>query len=544
MATKDRHREHSVFPSLWTPPSAAPLSEPAPAPLAVVSPGGSATGAANVLAHYADDSATLNPEATSKAIRWAHHQHFTKEKLGVLQAAVGAPATGEYDAVTAQAVALAQRQHGLSSDGQAGHQTRQLLGLEGKAVKGAADQHPKAAPEHQPPQEGVSVALFTQFNTAKTGKGDLEFERRADDYAKQYQAAGLCEGALAWNKSTPFKELSGLTTAVQGIHSALVAYVAQSKSTSPIKEPTSQKTPGESGADELRSTENVVASPPPALASGPDPSNVAEGGAKPDHSTQIKHLAIFTHGMEYGIDTNPNVHTYKDGLHKDHKGLAHSNIAAYVKNVSSALAPDVSVQLYACSTGREADQDDGSRPGGELAMPETGERRGSDSFAAHLAAELHEQGHPEASVYAHINAKHTTENPYARVFGHEAGEERGGKPLFDLLYPAEFTTEELLKLVPDLLTQPPAAQEQLQTRMRALMWAHYIDCVLSEHHRRNHHDEMVFDRRTYTGMEMFQNPAATATKLKVDFQSRWLTAPRQSEILRPTPAPKAHGFKE
>jgi len=502
-----------------------PQAEPAPAPIQVPHQA-SAGAAAGVLGHYAEGAAPLSDESAASAVAWGRHQHFSKEKLSALQNAVGAPATGQYDLPTARAVAATQRLHGLFADGQAGLKTRQVLGVESSpAAKGPATAKGKAAPAGQPPKEGVSVALFNKFNIANTEKGDLEFERRADDYAKQYKAAGLRDEALVWNKSTPFKGLSALTSAIRSIHTALGEYVHQNGAAA--KAPAAHPEPAHS-ADTGTAAAQV--------ASGASPSESKEDSETehPARSTQIKHLAIFTHGMEYGIDTNPNKHTYADGLHKNHKGFPASNIPAFVKSASEALTPDVSVQLYACSTGREDEQGKAA----ELQMPQEGERRGADSFSAHLAEDLRENGHKEASVYAHINAKHTTENPFARVFGYEAGEEMGGKSMFDLLYPSEFTNGELLKLVPDLFARSADEQEQLHDRMRAAMWRHYLDCILSEHHRRNGGKDTVFGRRTYTGMEMFRDPNGTATKLQADFQSRWMTDERRADILRKLPTVK------
>lgn len=501
-------------------PSVA-TGEPAPAPLLTAGAGGQASASAQVLSHYADGApSALAPDALHRAVAWGGHQHFSRDQLLALQTAAGAPATGAYDEATAGAVAQTQRLHGEAPDGKAGAKTRTALGIQ-DAPKGAtqAKGHVLAAGTKQPPKEGVSVALFNQFNTKKTGKGDLEFERRADNYAKQYQAAGLRNGALAWGKSTPFQGVDGLTSAIQGLHEALVESVHGDKASAPKAEAPGQAGPAP-GAVSLETHDAANAKgieSPEKSAAEPEEKSEAV-----DRSTQIRHLSIFTHGMEYGIDTNPDKHSYRDGLHKDLDRKHRSNIGEFVTNVSGALTPDVSVQLYACSTGR--DNEEGKKA--ELEEPPEGERHGGDSFAAHLAEELQEKGHGEASVFAHINAKHTTENPYARVFGYEADGAEGGKSLFELLYSAEFVDGELLKLVPNLFSRPAEEQEQFHVRMRATMWEHYIDRIYREHQRRDHGGEMAFDRKTYMGMETFQNPQSSAAKLHADFQAR-LTYPLQ-----------------
>ncbi len=101
-----------------------------------------------------------------------------------------------------------------------------------------------------------------------------------------------------------------------------------------------------------------------------------------------------------------------------------------------------------------------------------------------------------------------------------------------------------MKLVPDYFTRPPAEQEQLHARMRALMWDHYVDCIYSEHHRRDKGGHLAFGRQTYNGMEAFQDPVGTAQKFQADFQTRWLTDKRRHDILEPTTAQKGTGFND
>jgi hypothetical protein len=527
--------EPSPFESQAQPATKAMASEePAPSPVVAVPPGASATRAAGVLSHYADAGpSALASDVVQKAVAWGRHQHFSPALIAELQTAVGASATGSYDEATVQAVASTQRLKGEVADGKAGQKTREILGLKSSAKAAAPAKGKTQVSQHiQPPKEGVSVALFNQFDTQKTNKGDLEFERRADQYAKEYQAAGLRDGALVWNKSTPFKGLDALTSSIQDIHRALVNYVHPSEAkpaAADVVQAANPAEPAPANSNDLAAHSAVATSD----SSGIDEqADHAEEKKESDHSTQIKHLAIFTHGMEYGIDTNPDAHSYRDGLHKDLDRKHPSNIGEFVTNVSDALTPDVSVQLYACSTGRDKEQ--GKKA--ELEMPKGDEHLGSDSFAAHLAEELSDQGHKEASVFAHINAKHTTENPYARVFGNEADDQVGGKPLFDLLYSAEFTDGEILKLVPDYFTRPPEEQEQLYGRMRAMMWDHYIDSIYKEHNRRDHGGKMAFGHQTYMGMATFQDPEGSSAKLQADFQTRWLTKARQHAILAEHPS--------
>lgn len=465
---------------------------------------------------------SLDAAAVKRAQSWALKRHLSPLTVRSLQAVVGAAATGEYDDATVQGVARAQQQKGLDADGKAGKGTLLALSIGENASQPASKKASAGGPPAgQPASDGVSVALFASGWKGKNGKAENEFERRADQYAKQYQAAGLRDDQLTWGKSTPFKNKEELTSHIQSIHAALGHWAETStvpNASSPAKK---------GGEKEVE--------PPPAGETAPV---VAEAPAQEvDRRSQIKNLAIFTHGVPHGIALQPSAgRRYADnmGLHTTHgKGRNEdpSNIEEFVGAVQDALTPDVNVLLYACSTGRDV----GTEASPEhIAMPAEGERGGKKSFAHDLAKGLQDAGLDEASVYSHLIAAHTTENPFARVYGADAGSEEGegGLHLFDMLYPTGFIDAELAQLVPDLAKQPEAQQKQMHERLRVVMWEHYKDCLLGEHHRRDKKKaNMVFGRQRYMTMEAFQDPTARAAELHADFEQRWLTQARRDVVV-------------
>ena len=119
-----------------------------------------------------------------------------------------------------------------------------------------------------------------------------------------------------------------------------------------------------------------------------------------------------------------------------------NSVKAFVAGLTGVVVPDVRVQLFSCNAGLS--QEDGKNKKQEWGKPEEGVRKGDDSFAASLAGALG----PDASVYAHTAAAHTTELTSARVFGKDAGGGAGGEHIFDILYDAAFIQSETTRLFP------------------------------------------------------------------------------------------------
>lgn len=518
-----------------------PFAEPGPGPIGnqrAPAPTAETRGAPEqravirALSHWAEPEAELlSAQQLKQALTWGGQQGPKGSALSKLQTAIGVPASGRYDASTAQAVAKAQRDHGLVIDGKGGLATRRALGLTKSGTSSPNSGGSHGLPAGQPAKDGVSVALYNQFVIKSDGSnsGDKEFERRATAYAQQYNAAGWHGGTLRWNVSTPFTSMATLTGVIQSIHSGLQHLVASEQgapgnATGPVPANTDAATDGNAEAHSLPPSESAPSGQGLTAPKEPSP-------ATPNPATQIKNLAIFTHGMEYGIAVDSQSHSYgaQKGLHKDYQRGSHeeqSNIHSFVQAASGALTPDVNVLLYACSTGRDVAHAKDGKPKGskrdaETLLPAENEHLGQDSFASHLAQELNEQGHSQASVYGHTNAQHTTENPNARVFGYDA-KEGGSQHLFELLYPPTFIQSELERLCADFAQRSTAEQKELHTKLRALMFSHYKSCIEGELALKNAGKKSRFGRDRYLGMEMFQDPAATAATLHEDFQQKWL----------------------
>ena len=184
------------------------------------------------------------------------------------------------------------------------------------------------------------------------------------------------------------------------------------------------------------------------------------------------------------------------------------------------MTPDVGVQLFACLTGHDAGRTDYQEWTGHA----QGEHTGEGSFAATLAAELG----PEASVYGHTTAAHTTENFAARVYGAGAGG-AGGLHMFDVLYTEAFIQSELARLFAD---KTEGERAELHDPLREQMWAHYKDSITGEHHRRQKRYPVPI------GQEMFVNPANARALVQADFQT-WVE-PRRSRIRPPRRRAAAH----
>ena len=192
-------------------------------------------------------------------------------------------------------------------------------------------------------------------------------------------------------------------------------------------------------------------------------------------------------------------------LHSNPRGLNPPNIAAFARGIRDAVAPDVGVQLFACSTGHDTGRSEREEWTGHA----EGERTGEGSFAAGLAEDLG----PEASVYGLTTAGHTTENYAARVFGAAAGG-AGGVHMFEVLYTEDFIQSELVPLWPDGTEEERA---ELHDPLREQMWAHYPDSISGERGRSRR------SRRYHVpiGQEMFVSPANARALVQADFP-RWV----------------------
>ena len=120
--------------------------------------------------------------------------------------------------------------------------------------------------------------------------------------------------------------------------------------------------------------------------------------------SQIRTLAIFTHGSESWILTGGSITSAK--------------VAGIIKAIAPALTNDVKIILYGCSSAKGI---------GEASnwMVTTSSQGGADSLAARMRDALVEAGKSKASVWGHTQVGHTTRNPSLRVF--HASDGKGSK---------------------------------------------------------------------------------------------------------------------
>jgi peptidoglycan hydrolase-like protein with peptidoglycan-binding domain len=410
---------------------------------------------------------------TAKAIEWAAKVKLGREAIAALQSTLGVdPVSGVYDEATAAAVYDKQQELKIGADGMAGATTFARLGLvltNEITAAGVGDKELAEVQKRFP--EGVTVAIYPLYKNQSNN--NKEFKRQADPYAKSEGAIGLKDGSITiGQEAVTIKELGDVVETVQGIHRGLKAKYEQTQ------------TAAQGGG-------------------GPAPT----AGAGPPAFTKIRNLSLFSHGMEYGMALDAAGRFKGGGLMAEQKGLYPANIASFVKGIADAVTPDVHVQLFACNTAHDTTLSDYE----EWTKHGQGERRGAKSFAAALAAELG----PEASVYGHTTAGHTTENFAALVFGKDAGGGEGGLHMFDRLYPEDFIQSELARLFPDQNDEQRAA---LHDSLREQMWAHYKDSISGEAHRGKK------DKRyaVQIGKEMFLNPDNAAALLHQDWTTNWI----------------------
>jgi hypothetical protein len=311
---------------------------------------------------------------------------------------------------------------------------------------------------------GITVALYANY--AKTGKAstdnnNAEFPRAAGAFAKNFNAVGFdASGKLSIGLARPITSLDEVTAAITGIHAILIK---EYKAANPGFE-------------------------------GPDPA-----------FTKINHLALFSHGMPYGMHLSSGGKYNLKNKTKDDQEKLHS----FVTGIRSALTEGVHVSLFACNAGRETD---GTEEEGVWLRNAADKQDGSSSFAASLAGELGK----ESSVYAHLSAGHTVNNYSARVFGADAGKDattdKAGQHIFYLLYPDAFVTAEATRL------KKPVAD------VRNKMWKHYTTRMSD-----GHSGKFVITtadgkkEKIEVGAEMFADINRAKSILQADW-TPWLTS--------------------
>jgi hypothetical protein len=441
--------------------------------------------------------ADLTDKQMKAALAWAAGEKLGVEAINALQEKLGVAVSGVYDEATATGVYRQQREWKpkgrIHNAGKADASVFTRLGLiRTRTIVAArvADDDLERIKKDFP--TGVTVAIYPQYDygSAKVRQNNKEFYTQSNLFAANNNVVGLSGGDITRGHPIPIHDLAEVIETVQSIHRGLAERYRQSL--------------------------------PPDRRDGPLPA-----------FTRIKNLALFAHGEPYGMGLNK---TNRYELLSIQKQLRAANIHAFVQGLSGAVAADVNVQLFACNTAREPKY--AKEQYVDWEGHKQGERRGAGSFAAQLAEELG----PEASVFGHTTAGHTTENYAATAFGKIVGGE-GGLHLFDLMYPESFIMSELTRLFPDLSQEDRIA---LHDKLRDEMWRHYKDSVHGEAHGRKvrdpkQHGKKIVDKsKRYTsgtpplGQEMFLNPEHARELFQENWKSVWMTDARRKGML-PTP---------
>lgn len=103
----------------------------------------------------------------------------------------------------------------------------------------------------------------------------------------------------------------------------------------------------------------------------------------------VDRLALFCHGWREGIQLGLSIASRAEL----------DELAAFATALASTSTPDLRIALYCCSTGAS----DGAA--------------GAGSFADRLRLALVAAGRPDATVFSHRTAGHTTRNAAVRLFG-------------------------------------------------------------------------------------------------------------------------------
>lgn len=311
--------------------------------------------------------------------------------------------------------------------------------------------------------DGVNVAIYANY--AKTGKAskdnnNKEFPRAAGKYAKAFNSVGYdASGTLKLGLARPITDLAGVTNVINDVHKLLLKEHRKSD----------------------KESKEVPA------------------------YTKIKTLALFAHGMPWGM------HLKENGRYNARIDSAaeEKKFEAFVKGIKGALKDDVVVNLMACNAGREAD---GTEKKGIWHKSDADKQDGSSSFAAKFAEELGS----DASVYAHLSAGHTVNNYSARVFGKDAGKDatkdKGGVHIFYLLYPDSFITSEAKRLKKD------------KKAVSAKMWKHFKRRMADSHSGKFKIENSSGDKeKVGLGAEMFSDIGRAKTILQTDWKT-WVTS--------------------
>jgi len=448
----------------------------------------------------------LSETAATAAVTWGNTQGYDPDAIRDLQKTLSAPVTGVYDRDTAIAVFNAQSASARkSSPAKADRFLFMQLGLIPYKDQTVSTGDTTLAQLKKIAPNGINVGIATDYK--KRDGNNIEITRKSAEWAKAFNGVGITDNALTIGTINPIKHIEDVVSAIRSIHDALLA---------------------------AHRAENPSDTTIPAWC-------------------KIRNLALFSHGMEYGVSLD-ETNTYSRGLHNTKRNGRESNVEAFVRGVSGALTKDVQVQLYACNAGRDIEllqKYKGKRDSAtyrEWVDHDEGERRGEGSFADDLNIALEGAGH-ESTVYAHTTAGHTTENFAARVYGKEGnqigaepaggGRKAGSPHMFDVLYGEAFLLQHLSALgvsragVSYAAVRAHKSSAAVASQIREIAWRHYKDSITNEHKRSGSSKRY----KEPIGRLMFMDPAAARTLLHADF-STWAQS-RLSKISVPQDAKTA-----
>ncbi|MCB9230774.1 MAG: hypothetical protein H6581_03885 [Bacteroidia bacterium] len=444
-----------------------------------------------------------------------------EEAILQLQDELGIRQTGVYDTDTVQAVYqkqvdLNQGEHfKISEDGVADRLFFRWLGLVFTEVIEPGKIMPEFAKQFLDDQgwpkasflKGITMGAYTHYDDQSPN--NKTFAAMANPWAAHHQAISLNEnGELVVGKPVKIQEVGDVIEAVQSITRGLENMWAWGTLKGWIKYKP------EYGAD----------NPPPWI--------------------KVKNLAIFAHGMTYGIGMNANG-SYKDGLlsntpNNGQYKKTSANVESFAKGLDGAISSEVRVQLFSCNAGREYDPNDPYLDANfkdHRALPDENEQmEGPNSFASMLQQALGE----DSSVYGHLTEGHTTNNYASVVYGKDAG--GGCLHIFELLYGSAYLDAQLRALFPD---KTPEELEILRPLLREEMWSHYKDSISDEHLRqagktqakksdgsgyRQLGEKKYADDVPDLGSDMFTNQDETRSLMRDNFEQVWMTSDRIKKL--------------
>lgn len=479
--------------------------------------------------------ATLDPDQTAAAKQWAADSDIGTEAIEQLQTSLGIDASGVYDDATITAVYNRQV---ANNEGKSDNKKGKEDGIADKAffqkhglIFTKTITNAKAMPDFvkqflnddgtpKPAfQNGITVGAYTHYDDQK--ENNKTFWKVGEPWAKHNNAIGINDaGELEIGVPLRIEETAEIVEKVQAISRGL--------------------------QEVFWTNHNATVH------------DDWQGPIMMPAWTQIKNLAIFAHGMPYGVGTDANGN-YRDGLMagqpESNKYSDYApNIASFAQGLQGAIKEDINVQLFACNAAREFDEEKHLKKAdnSHRKMP-NGQDMGSDtSFASLLQEELGE----ESTVFGHLTAGHTTNNFTSLAYGKLAGED-GVVHMFDIMYPDTFIDSELLRLFPDLTDEQ---RTNVRPHLREQMWSHYKSSISDEFLRqagktkvkhwnqpeqteeqkaagiepevkyRQLGDRLYDQGIQDLGAEMFTNPDACRALLNENFSDVWMTDKRVKKL--------------